>query len=256
MKIKQRLSIILFGISLLISGLVFLLLVFHRELRIDEDDRDLLFIFFLVSLVLSSFGLFDGFNQPKKDTLSWVGIWGNLLLLLPLSFTSFGYIIHMSQKPNLKILNFEDFDFHGSDIENGEQIKILSATSGKQCTTEKTYFHSIIAIRSKSKDTIRVLTPCQILSPNFIYATFKHRNSPADSIMKTLGYGFSENEFVVINKDLHFQNNNYDVAIGPLGFKDDNNQILKEELLRKDLDTNFLDQPKHEIKIDSFLKTR
>ncbi len=235
-------------VSFLISIITLTVLVYHRELKLNDIHHDILFSFFLISLIISSYGLFAGIKKRRTNRRQWVGIVGNLLLIIPLAILSFKYLRYLTQKPDFEIFKLEKFNYNKASINDGDKIKILSISDGKDCTKDETYYYSVIGVVQRNKDTVRILTPCQVLSQNFTDATFNSPDQSKDSIMNVVGYEIKGEKYVIINQDLPYQKIDFNVAIGSLSFKDDKNEILKEELKYKNIDTNLLEAPKHEIK--------
>lgn len=237
----------LFIISLLMSVIALFGVFYYRELAYSEALKNGLFSIILICNLISCIGLYLGFHKKNRKAVSWIGIVGNLILIIPLSYLSYRYIKYLTHKPDLKILKLESFSFKDADINDGEQVNILSFTYWGDCTKEITYYYSVIAINTGTKDTIRILTPCQLLSSNFQRATFNLPEPHRDSILSKVGLDFGGEQLVVINNDLPFQQSTYDVVIGTLSFQEQGNEILKEHLIRNNKDTNILEAPIHEI---------
>lgn len=137
---------------------------------------------------------------------------------------------------------FDRFYYKKAAIDDNTEINILTFSGGKDCTTETTYYYSVIAVVANTKDTVRILTPCQLFSVKFSNGVYHKENALQDSLLKVAGVDLMGKEkYVVINSGLPFQDGNYPVAIGSIGFADDKSDILKADLKEHDIDTNLIE---------------
>ncbi len=241
-------SIRLFLLSFSISGLTLLILTFYQELGLDNEWVKRLSSVFLFTFVLSALGVFFALNN-RREKLQYflIGLIGNLLLLIPLSFVSFLIIkpfILMITDP-VEIIAFEKFNYKSADVSSGTSITILSISDDGYSTSEETYYSSVIGIVETTGDTVRILTR-QLLSPNYLVGTFKTDDFENDSLLVALGISYSRKKFAFVNIKREFQNNPYKTIVGSLFFADSNNQILKEHLLNQNIDTAIL-KKQHEL---------
>lgn len=150
---------------------------------------------------------------------------------------------------NYTYVEFENFEFEKANIKNGVEVDIISVASDKRCTDEIEYYYSVIALVKETQDTVRILTPCQLFSNSILSGSFRAPNPTGDSLLKAAGYDYgNRKKIIVMNSRIPFQNRNYPVAIGSIGFKDDNDEILKEDFTRHNWDTNLVNVPKEEVK--------
>lgn len=142
---------------------------------------------------------------------------------------------------NITYTDFDQYQYEPAIINDKEEIEILTFSGGKECTNEISYYYSVIAIVSHTNDTVRILTPCQLLSQDFPIGVFRKPSALRDSVLSFLGIIANE-RYVAINPKLPLQNRNYPVAIGSISFDDiDDKQILKEDMKNRDIDTSLLD---------------
>lgn len=143
--------------------------------------------------------------------------------------------------PHLKL---EDYQYEKANIKNGTEVEILSYSGGYNCTPSITYYHSIIVRDTVSKDTFRILSACPVLSDKFRFGTFNTPSLTLDSLLRTIDktspHNSSLEKYVILNSNEPFQQEKYKAIIGSLGFKDDNNDIAKEEFMKNNIDTAIL----------------
>mgnify|MGYP000437774310 CR=1 FL=1 len=142
---------------------------------------------------------------------------------------------------------FEEFQFEEARIADQAEVRILSFSGGKKCTTTETYYYSVIAIVIGTEDTIRILSPCQLFSQKYPTGTFHLENNKKDSLLAALGFDFydaSIDQIVVVTPELPFQKIDYKTIVGSIGFDDEAGEIIKDDLKRKNIDTLLLELPR------------
>ncbi|MDB5196465.1 MAG: hypothetical protein JWP88_836 [Flaviaesturariibacter sp.] len=78
---------------------------------------------------------------------------------LPLAFA---LIIGCKESdPNFDFKSLKEVGFQPATISEGATVQILSFSGGPECTPEATYYYQYIGIVKGTRDTVRILSPCQ-----------------------------------------------------------------------------------------------
>jgi hypothetical protein len=120
-------------------------------------------------------------------------------------------------KPDYEFVRFSEFKFQKADLKDGEEIRLLSFSGGKDCEYETTYFKQFIGIVKSTGDTVRILSPCQTYD---IHNPMQIGYYNSDTHYSTQNPD-TKNYFIVFN--LHqtsLEKRNLKTTIGMLSFKE------------------------------------
>jgi uncharacterized membrane protein len=219
--IKMKKFRYIFGIIvILVLGSSFS--IFKRKIGLGfiNDNTMITFAIWLIFFlsILSIRTSLKNFN--KKKTSSFI-----LMILSFAFFIPFGYGVSISirkQFYRLKITNeFNLENFQLEKIEDSTDVEILSYTNAYSCTTEKTFYYSVVCVIKKSNDTIRLLSACQLFSKTEKYATISPHSSPTEELLDSLNLNFYANskKYILIDRGIPFQDGNYKVVLGTIGYE-------------------------------------
>jgi len=125
---------------------------------------------------------------------------------------------NLRTKPDYEYQKLSDLKFRQADIKEGEEIKLLSFSGGKDCDDETIYFKQFIGIVKSTGDTIRILAACQLYDMDKPKRTCYFQNeisgiSQNISDKKKL-VAFNKHQAILEKKD-------FKTVIGFLRFKED-----------------------------------
>ena len=132
-----------------------------------------------------------------------------------------------TEDPNFKYVKLKDFKYIEANIEDGTEIKILSFSGGKTCTSETSYYYQFIGINKANGDTVRILTPCQNVDISSAppekgtFTPWSKTSAIIDDALSKSGNEklISKEGIIVFNKrNSDIEEGNYKTAIGTLSF--------------------------------------
>jgi len=132
-----------------------------------------------------------------------------------------------SRDPNFKYVKLKDFKYTEANIEEGTEIQILSFSGGRTCTPETSYYYQFIGINKANGDTVRILTPCQVVDVTSApptkgsFTPWSKTSAIIDEALNKTGNEnlITEDVVIVFNKqNRDIEERNYKTAIGSLGF--------------------------------------
>lgn len=119
--------------------------------------------------------------------------------------------------PDFEFVNFSDFKYEEANLNEGEEISLISYSGGKDCDTETKYYEQFIGISKSREDTVRILVPCQSYDDDNISGIGYYRKIVSDSIHNT----FLGKSLIVFNKHLtNIEKKDFKTAVGVLVFRD------------------------------------
>jgi len=131
------------------------------------------------------------------------------------------------EDPNFRYVKLEEFRYSEATIKEGTKIKILSFSGGKDCSPEETYYFQFIGVNQSTMDTVRILSPCQLIKADEMpeegnFYPLQESAALLEKVLKEHGEKplIAEKKFVVFNR--HFKDieeRNFKTAIGMLSFK-------------------------------------
>jgi hypothetical protein len=128
--------------------------------------------------------------------------------------------------PYFNFKQLSDFEFQPADIVEGTTIQILSFSGGPECTPEATYYYQYIGVVKGTRDTVRIISPCQEIPEGTRpvegnFSPWEKTSTIIDKALQDHGEKSfeSENKLVVFNKqNLELENRPYKTAIGALSY--------------------------------------
>lgn len=129
--------------------------------------------------------------------------------------------------PAFKYIKFKDYHFERGYLKPFSEIELLSVSGGKQCDGSNVYLYQFIVIDKTTKDTLRILSPCQVYdeSKPLSTGTFIPIGNTLDSINNYVNKddkakSIDENHvFVVVNTKHFTELREYKTLVGGIGFK-------------------------------------
>lgn len=129
--------------------------------------------------------------------------------------------------PYFEYTSLKKIHYDTAHIKDGADIEILSFSGGPECSPGKTYYYQFIGIIKETSDTVRVLTPCQVLPEGSIPSegSFSSMSVISDVMDKDLQANGVESfkkgdQVVVFNKShLDLEKRPFKTALGSLSFK-------------------------------------
>jgi hypothetical protein len=129
--------------------------------------------------------------------------------------------------PYFEFLSLDAFKYETTSINEGTLIQILSFSGGPDCTPKTTYYYQYIGINKENNDTVRILSPCQVLPEGNnptegTYSSWIEQSGIIDKVLKEHGENnFESGKKVVVFNKAHreIEKGDYKTAIGTLGFK-------------------------------------
>lgn len=128
--------------------------------------------------------------------------------------------------PDFDFKPLKDFKFESAGIADGTRIRILSFSGGPGCTPDESYYYQFIGLVKGTHDTIRILSPCQVIEEGILplegsFTDTRKASAMADSALLEHGENVFETgkKIVVFNKQQSaLEKRNFKTAVGAISF--------------------------------------
>jgi len=117
-------------------------------------------------------------------------------------------------------IELDDCNFNMNTLAESSPVQIISFSGGRLCDNSTAIYFQFIVLDSTSKDTFRVLCPCQnyTFDENNLKASFSSLAS-LEKISKDFGIAADKKKLVVFNREQEFlEKHDYKTVIGFLSF--------------------------------------
>ncbi len=128
---------------------------------------------------------------------------------------------------HFEYIPLKQYKYEAVKVKDGATFRIISYSGGPTCTPDETYYYQFIVVEKETSDTLRILTPCQIVEnvSDSTQGVFTPYMDEADLVNKALrengNKGLDEGDKVVVFNKLYkdIETRKFRTAIGTLRFK-------------------------------------
>lgn len=132
-----------------------------------------------------------------------------------------GETVHIEeQEPvsdEFKLVDFDSFSYQNADLAESASVTILSFSGGPECNNDVVYYKQFIVIADSTKDTLRVLSPCQAYDGTIYSGLFSKNLEQELPLAKQ--YLENRNKQIIFNKNNALESGQYKTIIGSISFK-------------------------------------